>query len=404
MGGVGSQSSAANRDRLTGWKEIAAHLGKGVRTVQRWERELGLPVHRIKASAGEILFASAAEIDRWQRNREDAARAEQEPLRATSSAPGPEAVGPVDTGTAGNAGVAVLGVVERSGAGFWITRRAVALAGVVVFVCAAGAVAWIGLPHAKSNKTPPAPPVGSGPTAWRVEGGRLEALDADKHVLWSYDKFPAPLNEEEYRAPQAGLLRGAVTDVDGDGHRELLLAVTTSRGKGFLYCFNPAGTLRFARPAGRHVRFGDKTFAPPFNVVGFQVAREAGGRQSIWVAATHHYDFPAVVEKRDARGELLSEYWSNGHIDLLTETTMGGRRVMLVGATNNESGGASLAILDYDHPSGFSPAVTKKYTCTESATAQPLRFFLFPTTDVFRALGSPPYARKRWLVRGPGRS
>jgi hypothetical protein len=31
---------------LSSWKEIARHFGKGVRTVQRWERELGLPIHR----------------------------------------------------------------------------------------------------------------------------------------------------------------------------------------------------------------------------------------------------------------------------------------------------------------------------------------------------------------------
>ena len=36
------------QDHLNGWKEIAAFLGKGVRTVQRWEREQGLPVHRLQ--------------------------------------------------------------------------------------------------------------------------------------------------------------------------------------------------------------------------------------------------------------------------------------------------------------------------------------------------------------------
>ena len=31
---------------LNSWKEIASYLGRSVRTVQRWEREFGLPVHR----------------------------------------------------------------------------------------------------------------------------------------------------------------------------------------------------------------------------------------------------------------------------------------------------------------------------------------------------------------------
>ena len=32
--------------RLDSWKEIAAYLGRDVRTVQRWERREGLPIHR----------------------------------------------------------------------------------------------------------------------------------------------------------------------------------------------------------------------------------------------------------------------------------------------------------------------------------------------------------------------
>ena len=34
-------------DRLDSWKEIAAYLRKGLRTVQRWERTEGLPVRRL---------------------------------------------------------------------------------------------------------------------------------------------------------------------------------------------------------------------------------------------------------------------------------------------------------------------------------------------------------------------
>ncbi|HSK09764.1 MAG TPA: hypothetical protein VK911_09315, partial [Vicinamibacterales bacterium] len=51
--------------RLTGWKEIAANLGKTVRTVQRWERELGLPVRRIGSGRGETVYAFVEELDRW---------------------------------------------------------------------------------------------------------------------------------------------------------------------------------------------------------------------------------------------------------------------------------------------------------------------------------------------------
>ena len=37
---------------LNGWKEIANYLGKGVRTVQRYERTLALPVRRPSGRSG----------------------------------------------------------------------------------------------------------------------------------------------------------------------------------------------------------------------------------------------------------------------------------------------------------------------------------------------------------------
>ena len=49
---------------LTSWKEIASYLGKGVRTVQRWEIELGLPVHR-PGPDRHIVIAFPSELDAW---------------------------------------------------------------------------------------------------------------------------------------------------------------------------------------------------------------------------------------------------------------------------------------------------------------------------------------------------
>jgi hypothetical protein len=49
---------------LTSWKEIAAYLGKGVRTVQRWEREFGLPVRRPNGNS-HTVYASCEELQAW---------------------------------------------------------------------------------------------------------------------------------------------------------------------------------------------------------------------------------------------------------------------------------------------------------------------------------------------------
>jgi hypothetical protein len=50
---------------LSGWKEIANYLGKGVRTVQRYERELGLPVRRPAGKSTGSVVATRVELDAW---------------------------------------------------------------------------------------------------------------------------------------------------------------------------------------------------------------------------------------------------------------------------------------------------------------------------------------------------
>jgi hypothetical protein len=54
---------------LTSWKEIGHHLGKGVRTVQRWELEDGLPVRRPENPRRRAVVAFPEELDAWVRTR-----------------------------------------------------------------------------------------------------------------------------------------------------------------------------------------------------------------------------------------------------------------------------------------------------------------------------------------------
>src|SRR5215470_12228537 len=57
------------RDRLDSWKEIAAYLGRGIRTVQRWEREEGLPVHRLAHDKRGSVYARRNELAAWWESR-----------------------------------------------------------------------------------------------------------------------------------------------------------------------------------------------------------------------------------------------------------------------------------------------------------------------------------------------
>jgi TolB-like protein/Tfp pilus assembly protein PilF len=59
-------------DRLETWGEIAAYLGREIRTVQRWEKTMGLPVRRLGAGPDKLsrVFALKSELDAWWRDHE----------------------------------------------------------------------------------------------------------------------------------------------------------------------------------------------------------------------------------------------------------------------------------------------------------------------------------------------
>jgi hypothetical protein len=65
--------SATSKQRsLQSWKQIAVYMGRGVRTVQRWE-QFGLPVHRPSGHGKGAVFALVAEVDQWMKSAENQA-------------------------------------------------------------------------------------------------------------------------------------------------------------------------------------------------------------------------------------------------------------------------------------------------------------------------------------------
>lgn len=82
--------------RLESWKEIGAYLGRSPRTVQRWERLEGLPVHRLQHEKLGNVYAFASELDAWWESRrtrltEDPAGEEAEDAPEPVEAAGPPA-------------------------------------------------------------------------------------------------------------------------------------------------------------------------------------------------------------------------------------------------------------------------------------------------------------------------
>jgi tetratricopeptide (TPR) repeat protein len=74
------------RRRLESWKEIATYLERDVRTVQRWERRDGLPVHRLQHAKRGSVFAYLSELDAWRESRDTAPVARREARNAPTAA------------------------------------------------------------------------------------------------------------------------------------------------------------------------------------------------------------------------------------------------------------------------------------------------------------------------------
>src|SRR6266403_271244 len=86
------EGSPLPEKKLVSWKEIANHLGREVRTVQRWEKTEGLPVHRHEHQKKSTVYAYPSELDAWIRKRQpvddpeaDAAFAREQELSGTDS-------------------------------------------------------------------------------------------------------------------------------------------------------------------------------------------------------------------------------------------------------------------------------------------------------------------------------
>lgn len=82
---IALQPSLRSSATLASWKEIAQYLGKGVRTAQRWEQTLHLPVRRPKGQSKGTVLAIPKELDLWLqsmfRPNGDKPRSELEKLR-----------------------------------------------------------------------------------------------------------------------------------------------------------------------------------------------------------------------------------------------------------------------------------------------------------------------------------
>jgi hypothetical protein len=372
--------------QLAGWKEIAAFFGKSARTAQRWEIELGLPVRRINTGRGETVYALVAELESWRSSLEARKLADgwdrdeqSTPEGADGSQPGatlhssPRRLSPM-------ALAAVIGVALIAWSGVWYfaikSRQAMVSSG--------------------AGSGPDAAPAShqKRPADYRVDLDTLVVLDGKKQTLW-VKRFEAPLNTEDYgaEARKAGVNKVLLEDLDGNGIPELLFMRQFAQRPlgGDLFCFDADEKLRFSLPTpSRSVRFGDVTYAPPWD--GYRlIATGKPGSRVVWAVWVHQSgEFPCLVQRVSMAGQVLSEYWSAGYVETIVDAVIDGRPVVLVGAANNDHNGASLAVFPADGVRGSAPAKTHDKTCLDCGPGGPLAVLVFPRSGIPRVCGNVP--------------
>jgi tetratricopeptide (TPR) repeat protein len=60
--------SQVRKDILNGWKEIGGYVCRDIRTVERWEKQRGLPVRRVPGAGRATVYALISELDEWLAN------------------------------------------------------------------------------------------------------------------------------------------------------------------------------------------------------------------------------------------------------------------------------------------------------------------------------------------------
>jgi tetratricopeptide (TPR) repeat protein len=87
LGGAtgGKMRSGQNREeQLDSWKEIAAYFGRDARTVRRWEKARGLPVHRYPGGERGRVYAHTEELERWFKGVDVRLLGEENPTESAS--------------------------------------------------------------------------------------------------------------------------------------------------------------------------------------------------------------------------------------------------------------------------------------------------------------------------------
>jgi hypothetical protein len=354
--------SDTSTQKIVGWKEIAKHLDTSVRTAQRWEQELGLPIHHAGSTKGYTVFAYSGELESWLKGSSRDAI-------GTSDRPQPE-----------------VSTELRTQSARWRFLGSVAAA--VILVVVAGSILVVvkfGAFHSSN--------IGS-----ITFSGRQMLAWSNGKVVWSYDfgqptrNLPAEdLSRKVHIMPSDGYGRGQVIVA-----APLLVPENGDVSTDAVYRFSGRGKVLWRHDFADRIHFGGEECGPRWEVQALMVTGE-GPNWSAWCTICSYPTSVSMVVKIDPSGNTTRYFVNYGHLGKLNELRVPGGPYLLAGGMNNENDNGALAVLDETRSSGHSPQTGAFSDCESCPLGQPYRYFLFPRSEVIRVTG-PPYNGVRDLV------
>jgi len=314
--------------RLDSWKQIASHLDRDVRTVQRWAQRQGLPVYRVAGGRGHSVFAYAAELDAWMTGPDSAGWGDGRPVDAAK---------------------------PKS------RRRRLAIA--VVLIASLAVVVILALGYRNSP----------GPVhSVRVTGTDVSALDAGGRVVWSH-REAQPLTVPTSWVGEPDAKGGAAIVVAGEIQNE-------AQSKGVLAGYSLAGTPLWRITPKDTVRFVGGKYGPPWGTLQSVVYRADGETRIAW-SVHHHSWWPSALIVYDGAGHPIDRFVNAGWITRIA-VSHDDKRLFAAGI-NQEHGGVMFAVLDARHPGGSSPSEgDSPFACLDCGPGRPLHYYVLPNPEL----------------------
>lgn len=122
-----AHSAGTAQDRLHSWKEIAVYLNRDVRTVRRWEKNQGLPVHRHIHQKLASVYAYRSELEAWWAEQRSVVADSQSPVadpnQAGAAEGRPQAAVSASPGVWRRAAIVAVGIVLSAAIAYTVLRQ-----------------------------------------------------------------------------------------------------------------------------------------------------------------------------------------------------------------------------------------------------------------------------------------